>query len=128
EVSFELTERAYLFVISTRNHDLVEAPCDRDLQRTDPGLRRYRLRVPPGRYAVDSADTGPDAGLYVLAVQNRAAARRIRDALAAAPGACRSQANTADWLAALQAALVRHGDEVSWRALHVVHDSAGIVA
>jgi hypothetical protein len=130
EIAFELRERAYLFVVSTRDHAVVEAPCDAAIERADPGPRRYRIRVPPGAFAVDAADTGPDAGFYVLAARERAVAQRLHDTLASAPGACSRAAGRqgAAWLEELDGVLHRLGDRVSWRAVHVAHDSAGIVA
>jgi hypothetical protein len=130
EIAFELRERAYLFVVSTRDHAVVEAPCDAAIERVDPGPRRYRIRVPPGAFAVDAADTGPDAGFYVLAARERAVAQRLHDTLASAPGACSRAAGRqgAAWLEELDGVLHRLGDRVSWRAVHVAHDSAGIVA
>jgi hypothetical protein len=130
EIAFELREPAYLFVVSTRDHNVVETPCDRSLGLTEPGTRRYRMRVPPGTFAVDPADTGPDAGFYVLAVRERALAAQLRQALAEAPGSCGVTAGTAPaaWLDKLRQLLDRHGEQVAWRALHVAHDSTGIVA
>ncbi|HEX7036296.1 MAG TPA: hypothetical protein VF210_11005 [Pseudomonadales bacterium] len=128
EVRFELHEPAYLFVLHTRGHALVDAPCDARLERAEPGERRFRLRVPPSRYAEDP-DSAPDAGLYVLAVRDRTAARQLREVLGAAPGACSGGGlETADWLAGLERVLGRYPDRVHWRALHLAHDTRGIVA
>lgn len=128
EIEFELRERAYLWVLSTRDHAVVEADCDARPERREAGTRRYRLRVPPGAFAVDPEDTGPDAGLYVIAVRERDVAQRLQDVLAAAPGACRGAAGERRWLDDLARVLDEHRSHVSWRALHVVHDTAGIAA
>jgi hypothetical protein len=129
EVFFELSEPAYLLVVSTRAHSVVEAPCDSALRRAEPGPRRYRMRVPPGTFAMDSADTGPDAGFYVLASRSRQVAEQLRAALAGAPGQCVPAGGRAPdgWLGELGRVLDRHGNRVAWRALHLAHDSAGIV-
>lgn len=128
EIEFELRERAYLWVLSTRDHAVVEADCDARPERREAGTRRYRLRVPPGAFAVEPEDTGPDAGLYVIAVRERDVAQRLQDVLAAAPGACRGAAGEQRWLDDLARVLDEHRSHVSWRALHVVHDTAGIAA
>jgi hypothetical protein len=126
EVSFELREPAYLFVVTTRDHRVVDAACERSPVRSDAGVRRYRLRVPPGRFALGD-HTGPDAGLYVLATRERAAAVRLQRALGRLPGVC-AHAGGGDWRRALADVLGDTGSELEWRALHLVHDSAGIVA
>lgn len=130
EVSFELLEPAFLFVLSTRDHRVVEQPCEAAPARAEPGPRRYRLRVPPGRYAVEATDSGPDAGIYVLATQERRVARRLARALAAGPGRCGAGGRplAADWLRGLERVLTENTDRILWRALHVAHDSNGIVA
>lgn len=126
EIDFELHERAYLFVVSTRSHALAEVSCGA-LDRSDPGPRRFRLRVPPGGYALRGA--GPDAGFYVLATRSRATASRLRSVLMAAPGQCGNEAGpAAGWHASLEALLEREGDAVAWRAAQLVHDHSGVVA
>jgi hypothetical protein len=40
----------------------------------------------------------------------------------------RARGSTKRWLADLQSVLDREGDEVVWRAIHLAHDSGGIVA
>lgn len=130
EISFELREPAYLFVVSTREREVVEAPCEGAAQRADPGRRRYRVRVPPGAYAVSGGSSGPDAGFYVVAVRERAAASRIATVLATAPGACGAPTASAagEWLNELDRTMRDEGGRVVWRALHVAHDTGGIVA
>lgn len=130
EIGFELLAPAYLFIVSTRDHAMVEAPCGGSLKRQEAGSRRYRVRVPPGSYAVDAADTGPDAGFYVLAVKERRVAQELGEALSQAPGLCGGSpgADAAPWLGKLRRVLERHGELITWRALHVAHDTAGIIA
>jgi hypothetical protein len=128
EIDFDLHERAYLFVISTRDHQLVDTVCELP-GPDDPGLRRFRLRLPPGRYGVDVADTGPDAGFYVLATRSRAVAQRLGRTLGRAPGRCtNAPGNAGSWLADLRALLARDGDAIAWRAVHLVHGRDGIAA
>lgn len=130
EVSFELLRAAYLFVVSTREHRLAEVSCDGAGSRAAAGPRRFRLRVPPGSFAVDAGATGPDAGFYVLAVRDRAAAAQLQRALAGAPGQCGQAPGrpATDWLRDLRGVLNGQREQIEWRALHVVHDSSGIVA
>lgn len=132
EVSFELTRPAYLFVLSTREHTLADVSCDGTDARAEAGERRYRMRVAPGNFAVDPRDTGPDAGFYVLASRDRAVADELQTALTGAPGQCgRPRGGTtahARWLSDLRRVLHDHGGQIAWRALHVVHDTDGIVA
>ncbi len=72
DVAFELRRSAYLFVLTTRGHQVVDAPCRDALEPSAAGPRRYRLRVPPAGYGVTG--TGPDAAIYVLAARDRAVA------------------------------------------------------
>ncbi|MEQ8858024.1 MAG: hypothetical protein RIC56_05205 [Pseudomonadales bacterium] len=128
EIDFELNAPAYLFVISTRDHALAEVSCGR-LERSDAGPRRFRVRVPPGDYAVRGAAAGPDAGFYVIAAKSRTVASRLRVVLASAPGQCGSrERSAARWIAELQALLAREADGIAWRAVQLVHDRDGIVA
>ncbi len=128
EIDFELRARAYLFVLSTRNHAVADVSCDA-ADRSDAGPRRFRLRVPPGGYAVRGASAGPDAGFYVLATRSRTVAARLRSALAAAPGQCGNRPGSAGrWHAALQSLLEREADDIAWRAVQLVHDHSGVVA
>lgn len=128
-VTFELLEPAYLFVVSTRDHLLVEAPCEGMPRLAQAGTRRFRLRVPPGDYAIDAADTGPDAGFYVLAARGRAVAGHVHAALSGAPGLCgRHGVAPGQWVQDLAQVLDAHGDVVEWRAIHLAHASRGIVA
>lgn len=130
QIDFELTEPAYLFVLSTRDHAVVDAPCGARLTRSDAGPRRFRVRVPPGGHGVDPAAAGPDAGFYVLAVRSRSMAARLQAALAAAPGQCGRSADApaAGWLDALQSVLDRDAGQIAWRAVHLVHGRSGIEA
>lgn len=129
DVTFELLQPAYLFVLQTRGNALAHAPCAARLERAEPGAHRLRLRVPPGGYAEDPG-SGPDAGVYVLAVTDRGAARQLREVLGAAPGVCGRGGGleVADWLAGLERVIGRYPNRVQWRALQVAHDTAGIVA
>jgi len=128
EIDFQVYEPAYLLVLSTLDHRVVDAPCN-VLERRAPGARRFRVRLPPGSYAVDQADTGPDAGFYVFATTSRRVAESLQRALSAAPGQCGSADGDAGrWLAGLTAQLERYASEVSWRAVHLVHGHAGIAA
>jgi hypothetical protein len=126
EVAFELREAAFLFVLSTREHVLVDGPCNALSKKSDAGPRRFRLRVAPGGYAANGSDTGPDAGFYVVAVRDRSLAGRLQATLAGAPGSC--SAPDPRWLEDLADILTTHADSVAWRAMHLVHDSTGIVA
>jgi hypothetical protein len=128
EIGFEVHRPAFLLVLSTQDHRVVDAPCAAP-ERSASGSRRFRVRLPPGSYAVDQADTGPDAGFYVLATTNRRVAERLQQALATAPGQCgTADGDTGRWLAGLAAQLERHASDVSWRAVHLVHGHAGIAA
>ncbi len=128
EIDFDLHERAYLFVMSTRDHQVVDTACGLP-EPDDPGLRRFRLRLPPGRYGVDVADTGPDAGFYVLATRSTAVARRLSRALRGAPGQCANhERDSVAWLTELRTLLARDGDDITWRAVHLVHGREGIAA
>lgn len=130
EISFVLHDPAYLFLVSTRDHQVVDAPCGGTLRQSEAGAHRYRLRVPPGRFALDPADTGPDAGFYVLAVREQGVAERLREALARGAPDCGRAHDGVDrgWLAALDRVLEGSDGRVAWRALHVAHDTTGIVA
>ncbi|MDZ7668169.1 MAG: hypothetical protein U5Q16_01675 [Gammaproteobacteria bacterium] len=132
EVSFELIRPAYLFVLSTREHTLADVSCDAARARAEAGQRRYRMRVAPGDFAVDPRAAGPDAGFYVLAARDRAVAGELQQALAGAPGQCgRPRGGStahAQWLSGLRRVLDVHGGQIDWRALHLVHDTDGIVA
>lgn len=135
EIAFELLQPAYLFVLSTRHHQLLGVPCESAPQRADPGPRRYRLRLPPGSFAAEAGsgqwvDSRPDGGFYVLAVRDRSLARRVAGVLADAPGHCASggSADLAGWLARLDEIVGAGGDAVDWRTLQLAHDREGIVA
>lgn len=130
EITFELLEPAYLFVVSTRDHRVVEAPCDRSPGRAEPGTRRFRVRVPPGRYAVESGRTGPDAGFYVIATRERRAARQLGRVLAGASDRCGATPAPAAgvWLDELARVMAGQDDRIAWRALHLAHDTGGIVS
>lgn len=129
EIGFELLEPAYLFVLSTQTHRLAEAPCGGSLERARAGPRRFRLRVPPAGYAVSPGSAGPDGGFYVLAVRDRGHAAALQAVLAEAPGMCgRGSLATSRWLGELAAVLGELGHRVEWRALHLAHDTTGIVA
>jgi len=132
EVSFELTRPAYLFVLSTREHNLADVSCDAAGARAEAGQRRYRMRVAPGDFAVNPRATGPDAGFYVLAVRDRSVAQSLQQVLAGAPGQCgrpRGGSTAHDqWLIELRRVLHDNGGRIDWRVLHLVHDTDGIVA
>jgi len=126
EVGFELLQPAYLLVLSTQDQRLRSQACGRSLRLTEPGQRRYRLRIPPS----GNSGSQPDAGLYVLALENRSAAHRIARHLNGGPGACPSTAgdqSLAVWLREFTELLGQHELEVDWRAVHLNHASHGIV-
>jgi hypothetical protein len=126
EVGFELLRPAYLLVLSTQDQRLRSQACGRNLQLADPGERRYRLRIPPTPHAATQAD----AGLYVVAVENRALAHRIARHLNRGPGACASvggDQTLAVWLRGLDDLLQQHELEIDWRATHLRHSATGIV-
>ncbi|MBK81609.1 MAG: hypothetical protein CMQ43_11950 [Gammaproteobacteria bacterium] len=128
EIDFDLHDRAYVFVLSTRDHRVADAPCALP-EPDEPGPRRYRVRLPPGRYGVDVADTGPDAGFYVLATRSRPVAQRLSAALRDAPGQCASdRQDDGAWLAELRALLGRDAGDIAWRAVHLIHGRDGIAA
>lgn len=135
DITFELLRPAYLFLLTTRHHEIADAPCDARLRRADAGPRRYRVRLPPGGVRTDPltgelVNTRPDAGVYVLAVRDRGHASRLREVLAEAPGRCVAAAagSLQGWLGRLDAELDRSGPAVDWRLLHLAHEGAGIVA
>ncbi len=127
DVAFDLRRPAYLFVVTTRGHQVVDAPCSADLQAAQVGAHRYRLRVPPGGYAVNGG--GPDAGIYILAARDRGVAAQLQDVMARAPGRCDSDGGGASegWLDALRDVLARNAGRVSWRAMQFAQDSTGVV-
>jgi hypothetical protein len=137
EVEFELHQPAYLLVFSTQSGRVQGVDCHGRPQRSDPGLRRFRLRVPPstvppatrGALSPIASARRPDAGLYVLAATSARDAAKVQAALREAPGACGAgTGNEDDWLTSLQRIVSEHQGQLSWRAIHLAHETEGVVA
>lgn len=138
EVTFDLHRPAYLMVFTTQALRIQELSCESRLSRSDAGLRRFRLRVPPsqpspggsGDLSPVQQSRSPDAGLYVVATEDRTAARRLHGLLRRAPGACRSNRslkNMESWLAELREATRKYDGRLEWRAIHLAHEPEGVV-
>lgn len=119
EVSFELRQPAYLFVLSSRDRELRATSCDARLEQASTGARRFRIKVYPGGTEL------PDAGLYAIAVTDRAAAaevaRHIRTGVCARP-----LSRSRSWLTELDALMSKHANVSAWRAIHLSHSRDGI--
>ena len=130
EVGFELLEPAYLLVFrtafQTEGSRVTPTSCKSRVQGSVAGPHRYRLRVLPTARPVDR----PDAGIYVLATKDQSIAATFSRHLRRAPGACEgfSRESLGSWVERFQALLHKHGESMQWRALHMRHEPAGIVA
>lgn len=119
EVSFELFQEAYLFVLSSSDRQLSSSACDPRLVTASAGERRFRVRVPP------SLSDLPDAGLYAIAVSDRNAARALSEHIRR--GACtKPLTRNAGWLSELDGLLAAHPGTTEWRAIHLVHSPSGV--
>ncbi len=119
EVSFDLFEDAYLFVLSTSDRQLASNACDARLVTATPGERRFRLRVRP------SVSELPDAGLYAIAVSDRDTARAL--SLHIRRGVCSRPLNRDPaWLNDLDALMAAHPGTTEWRAIHLVNAPGGV--
>lgn len=119
EVSFELLEPAYLFVLSSYNRNLSASACEPTLVEASAGERRFRVRVPP------STGNLPDAGVYAIAVNDRAAAKKLARHIRT--GVCsRPLSRTETWLSELDGILAEGGAAVQWRAIHLSHTTRGV--
>lgn len=119
EVGFELLSSAYLFVLSSYNRNLSSTACESTLKEASAGERRFRIRVPP------SLSTLPDAGVYAIAVSDRAAAKALSRHIRT--GVCsRPLARTNTWLSELDTLLANHPDHIQWRAIHLSHAPDGV--
>jgi len=136
EVEFDLRESAYLMVFSTQAGHLIGVDCDARPSRSEAGMHRYRMRVPPRRIppatpgALTPVDAvrAPDAGLYVLATKNADTARSIQQALREAPGSCGRETPALDgWLTRLDQVARAHAGTLTWRAIHLAHETEGVV-
>lgn len=124
EVTFELAAPAYLFVMTTDHRELNLSSCSRNIREAAAGPRKVLLRAP----ANQSADT--DAGVYALAVEDRAAARAIARHLSRAPGACASESSRSmhSWLNGLDEILSRYPNTYTWEATHFAASAGDLVA
>jgi hypothetical protein len=134
EVGFRLLRPAYLLVLSTQDRQLRSQTWGRSLELARPGERRYRMRIrertgspnePTSQWAML-----PDAGLYVLAVEDRGLAQRLVRHLNRAPGACasvRSSPSLSQWLRELDELIARNAAQVAWRATHLRRSADGVV-
>jgi hypothetical protein len=138
EVAFDLRRAAYLMVFTTQALGVRNLSCESPLSRSDAGPRRFRLRVPPGRLPPATGgdlnpaqqSRSPDAGLYVIATEDRTAARRLHGLLQRAPGACRSSEshkNMQTWLAEVREATLKYAGRLEWGAIHLAHEPEGVV-
>ena len=119
EVGFELLTPAYLFVLSSYSRRLSSTTCERTLVEASAGERRFRIRVPP------SAGSLPDAGVYAIAVNDRAAAKKLARHIRT--GVCsRPMSRTETWLSELDTILADGGPAVQWRAIHLSHTPDGV--
>jgi hypothetical protein len=120
EVTFDLNEEAYLFVLASSNRRLSSSDCESRPVIARPGERRYRVRVPP------SASPLPDAGVYAIAVTDPNAARDLAQHIRT--GVCsRPMSGDAHWLEALDALLARHPGAIEWQAVHLANAPNGVV-
>jgi hypothetical protein len=124
EVTFELTRVAYLFVLSTRERNLHANTCSSLVKRSNPGERRFRLRVPRGERGGTA-----DAGLYAIAVHEKALARKLARHIQHAPGTCtrHSKRGLDTWLAELDRMLADHPTSFEWRAMHLATGPTGVI-
>ncbi|MGE0624070.1 MAG: hypothetical protein AB7I04_04955 [Pseudomonadales bacterium] len=119
EVSFDLYQEAYLFVLSSSDRQLVSNSCDARLVTATAGERRFRVRVPP------SLSELPDAGVYAIAVSDREAAKALATHIRR--GVCSRPMNReAGWLGELDVLLTAHPGTTEWRAIHLVHSPGGV--
>ena len=120
EISFQLLEPAYLFVLSSRNRELSATSCESRLVEASTGERRYRVRVWP------NGNTLPDAGLYAIAVTDRAAARALSHHIRT--GVCsRPLSRSNRWLAELDEFMNKHADTTQWQAIHLADSPGGVI-
>ena len=138
EVAFDLQRPAFLLVFSTRAQGIQNLSCESRLARSEAGQKRYRLRVPPSRLPPTGGVEGspvaqsrsPDAGLYVVATEDRAAARKLHRILRRAPGACRGAGGhqkMEGWLGDVREATRKYAGRLEWRAIHLAHEPEGVV-
>jgi hypothetical protein len=65
----------------------------------------------------------------VLAATSARDAAKVQAALREAPGACGAgTGNEDDWLSSLQRIVSEHQGQLSWRAIHLAHETEGVVA
>lgn len=119
EISFDLLQPAYLFVLSSRDRELQATSCDSRLVEATTGERRFRVKV--WRNGTDL----PDAGLYAIAVSDRSAAKALARHIRT--GACsRPSSGSNHWLSKLDELMARHSNVVEWRVIHMAHTPDGI--
>jgi len=119
EVSFDLLQPAYLFVLSSSQRKLQAVSCEARLIETGSGERRFRFLVPRTDGEL------PDAGIYAIAVSNRATAGRVSRHIR--KGVCsRPLSRSETWLAELDALISNHQNDIDWRAIHLTHALAGV--
>lgn len=125
EVTFDLTRAAYLFVLSSNDRELRSTSCERNARRLDAGPRKFRMRVPVSRQPGTA-----DAGVYAIAVEDRAAARAIARHIRTAPGACASHSSRGlnAWLNKLDEILNRYPDTYQWQAVHLDAQTGELVS
>ena len=105
EVAFNLQRTAYLMVFTTASLGIQDLSCESRLLRTEAGPRRFRLRVPPSQLPAATGrelspvqqSRSPDAGLYVVATEDRTAARRLHDLLRGHPVPAAAAELTSVW-------------------------------
>jgi hypothetical protein len=124
-VEFELRQSAYLFVLTSEDRELNVASCSRNVKQAASGPRRILLRAPAGK-----PDNNVDAGVYALAVHDRAAARSIARHLSKAPGACAraSSRSVHSWLNGLEDILNRYPHTYTWQSAHFADRSGELIA
>jgi len=138
EVAFDLHRPAYLMVFTTQTFGIQDLSCESRLPRNEAGPRRFRLRVPPSQIPAASGrelspiqqSRSPDAGLYVVATEDRTAARRLHNLLRRAPGTCGSSGThqrMEPWLAELREATLKYAGVLEWAAIHLAHEPEGVV-
>jgi hypothetical protein len=119
EVSFELLQPAYLFVLSSRDRQLKATSCEARLVEASTGERRFRIKIYSDRTEL------PDAGLYAIAVSDRSAAMEVARHIRT--GVCSRPLNRSpSWLAELDALISKHANVTEWRAIHLSHTRDGI--
>ena len=123
EVGFRLRQPAYVLVLSSESRRLAPRSCGRGIGQSRPGERWFRVRVARKAHG----PMRPDAGFYVLAIEQRSVADRLAAHLRRLCTPASGPAGMTQWLAELERLLQGAKHAVTWRSVHLRHTATGIV-